>query len=193
MLTESNVKGGFFFMNRCGGKRRGNTRILRGVLFAAALILVFSLTGCGKAREMPTDLFLGALDAELTVHTDEITYSVAVHLGEVQEEGKREVELLFLSPESLKGMKVRSAKGSVTVEKEGLAIEREHIGDLLLSAELLSPVEIVGRDRTVENERSMAVLYTSDGRVLYWDVQEERLVRVEKDSLSVTVEWIEAR
>lgn len=142
---------------------------------------------------MPTDLFMKPLDAELTVHTDEITYAVAVRLGPMEEDGRREIELLFLSPESLKGMKVRSAKGSVTVEKEGLAFERERVGDLLLSAELLSPAEIVGRDRTVEGGRSMAVFYTADGRAFYWDVQEERIVRIEREELSVTVEWIEAR
>ena len=163
------------------------------LIITMALFFVLSLTGCGKGREMPTDLFYRALDAELTVHAAEITYSVAVYLGQTEKDGTREGEILFLSPASLKGMKVRSSKGSVTVEKEGLTIERERVGDLLLCAELLSPAEIAGRDRIVEDGRSKAVFYAADGRVFYWDIEEERLVHIEKEDLSITVEWIEAR
>lgn len=191
MLTEKKREG-WFFMKRKRDVRRYGT-VGRACALFLMLLLLIALLGCSVNRKKPTDLFLRAIDSELTVHGNEIVYRVAVHLGEVEEDGTRDAEIVFLSPDSLSGMTVRSFDGTVTLERDGILSERERAGELLMPVKLLSPAEIVGRERRVDEGRSKEILYASDGRAFYMDVQEERLERIEWGELFATVEWIEAR
>ena len=165
------------------------------MLFAvtALLALFFSLSSCKGDAKMPEERLSRALDAELTVTTDALSYRVAVHLGAQTEDGERDGEVVFLSPASLSGLTVRRTDGAYTVEREGLLSPRGETGDLFLPALLLSPAEVVGRKRTVENQRAVTLLYSADGRTLCFDVETGALVRVEREDCSATIEWIEVR
>lgn len=136
----------------------------------------------------------GALDAELTLETEGLTYSVTVHLGAVNEGGVRDKEIVFLSPDSLAGMMVREMAEGITVTQNGITAKGgESAHALLLAAALFSPDEIVRTEGKNEGRMTYTVYHLSDGRALYFDDNTGALCRVETDSYRASVAWIEAR
>lgn len=188
MLIERAMKGGDVFMRirvRYG---------LRLTVLMTLFAVVFGLVGCRNGNREPTAMLSEALDAEMTLDADGITYCVTVHLGEVQEGGVRDAEVIFLSPDSLSGMAVRENADGVTVTQNGITtVGGERTRALLLAASLLCPAETVRASAESEGGRVYTVCRLSDGRALYFDGDTGVLSRIESDGCRATVMWIERR
>lgn len=157
-------------------------------------VLLLGLMGCRNSRSAPTDMLSGALDAELTLEADGLTYRVTVHLGAVKEGGVRDAEVVFLSPDSLSGMTVRESADGISVTQNGIkTVGGERAGALLLAASLFYPDEIVRTESMAEERTLYTVCHLSDGRALYFDDNTGRLSRIVCDGCRATVAWIEAR
>lgn len=168
-----------------------------GMRFTVLILLcgiMFCISGCKNGRRSPTEMLSGALDAEVSLETEDILYRVTVHLGAVNEGGVRDKEIVFLSPDSLSGMTVRENAEGITVTQNGITAKGgESAHALLLAASLFSPDEIVRTEGKNEGRTAYAVYHLSDGRALYFDDNTGALCRVESDSYRASVAWIEAR
>lgn len=136
----------------------------------------------------------GALDAEMTLDMEGISYRVAVHLGAASDSSVRDKEVIFLSPDSLSGMKVCETADGITVTQNGITtVQNERSRALLLAASLLSPGDVVRTETESEGKKVYTVYHLSDGRALYYDDDKGSLCRVEGDGYRATIERIEGK
>lgn len=183
-------------------KTASSTEGIRWARRCAAVILLFGMlfftllctVGCFKAVSDPTSFLSHPLDAELTVNTGDLVYSVTVHLGATSDNGLRDCEIVFLSPASLSGMTAReNADGRFLFFSEKTVALKGNGQELFLASELLSPGETVSTATSAENGREKTVVRFSDGRELSFDAESGTLLSVKGEGVSASVTWIEER
>ena len=157
--------------------------------------LVLLLTGCTHTAVHPADLLGKPLDAEMTVTGNGIEYRVSVHLSACREDGTRDGEIRFLSPDSLAEITVTAQNGTRTLTLDGFTETLTGAsGDgFLLPLALLSPCDTVHRSVVTENGQSILKVRLSDGRTLSIDPKSGSLLTVTMGDHTANIAWIESR
>ena len=168
---------------------------------ASALLLLLTLlafltsTGCSHTAVHPADLLKKPLDAEMTVTGNGISYRVSVHLSACREDGTRDGEIRFLSPDSLAGItaSVQNGTRTVTLDRFTETVARASDDGLFLPFALLAPSDTLPRSVRTENGQSILKVHLSDGRTLLVDPESGQLLSVTMGDLTAEAAWIESR
>jgi hypothetical protein len=151
--------------------------------------------GCGKKEPSMSEYVSSALDAELRVTADEVSYLVSMHLGAVSEDGTRDATLTVLLPEVLKGMTFSVEDGAASLSHVGIDVS--YLGateeGLFSLISLFAPCTVIARETATFGETPCVMLRTADRRRFYILPSNGTLLAVESDTVRATVEWIERR
>ena len=165
------------------------------LLALLSFLLVLPLTGCTHTAVHPADLLEKPLDAEMTVTGNGISYRVSVHLSACREDGTRDGEIRFLSPDSLAEITVTVQNGTRTLTLDGFTETLTGAsGDgLFLPLALLAPCDTVHRSVRTENGQSILTVRLSDGRTLSINPKDGQLLSVTAGDYTAKIAWIESR
>lgn len=166
--------------------------LLRLSVLFTFLALLSLLYGCDRQTAHPTDVLRHAIECEVTVRTGSIVYRADLSLGEYREDGVRDAEIRFLSPDALEGLAVRRSATGYVLLRDEIKVERDPSlpSGLLLLETLFHPAEAVRTDALTENGEAYTVFLLADGRRIYADVETGEIRAIEKEEIRVDVERI---
>ena len=172
-------------------------RILPRMCLLICMLLLFPtfFIGCGKKEPSMSEYVSSALDAELRVTVDGISYLVSMHLGAASADGTRDATLTVLLPEALKGMTFTVEDGNASFSHVGIDVPYPGVAEegLFSLISLFAPCTVIARETATFCETPCVMLRTADRRRFYILPSSGTLLAVESDTVRATVEWIERR